>query len=246
MRTCLRELSLQRMEAIAAYYSDQDGVLAVAAFGSNAERERFDDCSDLDFLVFVAPEAKARLIDEVGLLSQLGKIDALRVVYGDAVQLLFSDGVLCDFGIILPEQLATFPHGAGSYLWQHPDWDAIDLSASEPARKAAQELTEDALFHLYVGLLRVGRREEAAAFDEIQVKAAGSVLTLLQQDRADAFSPLRRAEQRVSAEVLRQIMPGYGHTREAAKAMLQFLSEAKELPLYQAVAHLLEEIFPNQ
>ena len=234
------------MEAIAAFYSNQDGVLAVAVFGSNAERERFDDSSDLDFLVFVAAEAKARLIAEVGSLAQLGKIDALRVVYGDAVQLLFSDGVLCDFGIILPEQLATFPHGAGSYLWRHPDWDAIDLSANEPARKAAQELTEDALFHLYVGLLRVGRREEAAAFDEIQVKSASCALALLQGDRADAFSPLRCAEQRVSPDVLQQLMPGYGHSSEAAKSMLQFLSEAKELPLYQAVARLLEEIFPNQ
>ena len=246
MRTGLQERSLQRMEAISAYYSNQDSALAVAAFGSNAERERFDDGSDLDFLVFVTPEAKARLIAEVGSLSQLGKIDALRVVYGDAVQLLFSDGVLCDFGIILPEQLATFPHGTGSYLWQHPDWDAVDLSASEPARKEAQELREDALFHLYLGLLRAGRGEEAAAFDEIQVKAADSVLALLQANRADAFSPLRRAEGRVSPDVLQQLMPGYGRSSEAAKAMLQFLSEAKELPLYQAVAHLLEEIFPNQ
>ena len=234
------------MEAISAYYSKQDGVLTVAAFGSNAERERFDDCSDLDFLVFVAPEAKAQLIAEVGSLAQLGKIDALRVVYGDAVQLLFSDGVLCDFGIILPDQLTTFPHGAGCYLWQHPDWEAIDLSAHEPARKEAQELTEDALFHLYVGLLRAGRGEEAAAFDEIQVRAASCVLALLQRNRADAFSLLRRAEQRVSPDILHQLMPGYGHSREAAKAMLQFLSEAKKLPLYQAVAHLLEEIFPNQ
>ena len=234
------------MEAIAAFYSKQDGVLAVAAFGSNAERERFDDCSDLDFLVFVAPEAKARLIAEVGLLSQLGVIDALRVVYGDAVQLLFSDGVLCDFGIILPEQLATFPHGAGSYLWRHPDWDAIDLSASEPARKEAQELREDALFHLNLGLLRAGRGEEAAAFDEIQVKAADSVLALLQANRADAFSPLRHAEHSVSREMLQQLMPGYGCTRQAAKAILSQLAEAKELPLYKAVAHLLEEVFPNQ
>lgn len=246
MRTGLRERSLQRMEAISAFYSKQSGVLAVAAFGSNAERERFDDCSDLDFLVFVAPEAKARLIAEVGSLSRLGKIDALRVVYGDAVQLLFSDGVLCDFGIILPEQLATFPHGAGCYLWQHPDWDAIDLSTSEPARKSAQELTEDALFNLYVGLLRTGRGEEAAAFDEIQVRAASCVLALLQGDRADAFSPLRHAEHSVSREMLQQLMPGYGCTRQAAKAILSQLAEAKELPLYQAVALLLEEIFPNQ
>ena len=245
MRASLRERSLRRMDAIADYYATQIGVLAVAAFGSNAERERFDDSSDLDFLVFVEPDAKERLIAEVGSLSQLGEIDALRVVYGDAVQLLFSDDVLCDFGIILPEQLATFPHGAGKYLWKREDWNAIDLSAREPARKSAQELTEDALFHLYVGLLRVQRGEEAAAFEEIQVKAASCALALLQGDQADAFSPLRRAEQRVSSDVLRQFMPGYGHSHDAAKAMLSLLAEAKELTLYRAIENLLKEISPE-
>ncbi len=242
MRAGVREWSLNRMDEITAYYANQSGVLAVAAFGSNAERERFDDSSDLDFLVFVEPDAKARLIAKVGSLSQFGEIDALRVVYGDAVQLLFSDGVLCDFGIILPEQLNTFPHGAGCYLWQRDGWDAIDLSASEPARKPLQELREDALFHLYVGLLREQRGEQAAAFEEIQVKAAQRVLSLLQGDHADAFSPLRRAEQIVSSEELRQLMPGYGRSREAAEYMLQVLPQAKELPLFRAVGKLLSEL----
>ena len=245
MRTGLRERSLQRMDAIADYYKEQNGVLAVAAFGSNAERERFDASSDLDFLVFCEPSAKARLIAEVGALAQLGEIDALRVVYGDAVQLLFSNGVLCDFGIILPEQLETFPHGAGNYLWKREGWDAFDLSAREPARKTAQELTEDALFHLYVGLLRVQRGEEAAAFEEIQVRAASCTLALLQGDHADAFSPLRRTEQRVPTDVLRQLMPGYGHSREAGEAILSLFAEAKELPLYRAVGNLLKEISPE-
>lgn len=242
MRAGLRERSLRRMDAIADYYATQIGVLAVAAFGSNAERQRFDESSDLDFLVFVEPDAKERLIAEVGSLSQLGEIDALRVVYGDAVQLLFTDGVLCDFGIILPEQLATFPHGAGNYLWKREDWNAIDLSAREPARKPAQELIEDALFHLYVGLLRLRREEQAAAFEEIQVKAAQCVLSFLQEDDADAFSSLRRAEQSVSHDTLKQLMPGYGRTREAAVAILQELSGAQELPLYRAVGNLLREV----
>ena len=240
MRTGLRERSLHRMDEIAAYYAGQDGVLAVAAFGSNAERERFDDSSDLDFLVFAEADAKAQLLANIGELAQLGKLDALRVVYGDAVQLLFSDGVLCDFGIILPEQLATFPHGAGSYLWQHPDWDATDLSANKPARKEAQELCGDALFHLYLGLLRVGRGEEAAAFDEIQVKAAMCVLALLQGNSADAFSPLRRAEQTTSPELLCRLMPGYGKTREAAEYQLKLLLSQQYAPLYQAAQGLLD------
>ena len=246
MRASLRERSLRRMDAIADYYATQIGVLAVAAFGSNAERERFDDSSDLDFLVFVEPDAKEHLIAEVGSLAQFGEIVALRVVYGDAVQLLYSDGVLCDFGIILPAQLATFPHGAGFYLWQRDDWEPIDLSAREPARKPSQERIEDTLFHLYVGLLREQRGEEAAAFEEIQVKAAQCVLAYLQQDHTDAFSSFRRAEQHVSPEFLQRLMPGYGHTREAAKTILEILCEVRELPLYGAVARLVEEIFPNQ
>lgn len=242
MRAGLRERLLRRMDEITLHYARQSGVLAVAAFGSNAERERFDDSSDLDFLVFCEQCAKARLIAEAGNLAALGEIDALRVVYGDAVQLLFSDGVLCDFGIVLPEQLATFPHSAGHYLWRKPEWETIDLSANEPARKPAKELQEDALFHLYVGLLRVARGEEAAALDEIQGKAATCVLAYLQGDHADAFSSLRRAEQSVSTETLKQLMPGYGQSREAAEAMLLLLSEAQELPLYRAVGNLLTEV----
>lgn len=239
MRIGMRERSLRRMDEITVFYANQSGVLAVAAFGSNGERERFDDSSDLDFLVFVERDAKERIIAELGSLSLLGEIDALRVVYGDAVQLLFSDGVLCDFGIILPEQFATFPHGAGQYLWQRENWNAINLFAREPVRNLMQQLLEDALFHIYVGLLREMRGEQAAAFEEIQGKAAQCVLAYLQQDHADAFSSFRRAEHGVSPDMLRTLMPGYGRTREAAEAMLQALRDARELPLYRAVGNLL-------
>lgn len=235
-----RERSLRRMDEIAAYYAGQDGVLAVAAFGSNAERERLDDSSDLDFLVFAEADAKAPLLETVVRLAQFGEIDALRVVYGDAVQLLFSDGVLCDFGIITPGQLKTFPHGAGRYLWRRECWEPIDLSARAPARKPAQALQEDALFHIYVGLLRIRRGEEAAAFEEIQVKAAMCVLALLQGNSADAFSPLRRAEQTTSPELLCRLMPGYGKTREAAEYQLKLLLSQQYAPLYQAAQGLLD------
>ena len=57
-----------------------------------------------------------------------------------------------------------------------------------------------------------------------------------------SYSPFRRAETLVSPDVLQQLMPGYGHSREAAEAMLNFLSEAGELPLYRAVGNLLTEI----
>ena len=239
MRAGIRERSLKRMDEFTAYYSMQSGVLGVAAYGSNANRERFDDDSDLDFLVLCESGAKAQLLEQIGDLSAFGEIAALRIVYGDAVQVLFSDGVLCDYGIVTPDQLGTFPHGAGRYLWRWEGWNAVDLGANEPERKSARESCEDALFSLYVGLLRLQRGEVAAAFEEIQLKAAKSALDLIQGASADVFSPLRRAEQAVSKETLLQFLPGYGKSALAAQAILKALTACEDWPLYGAVRALL-------
>lgn len=240
MRNGMRERSLARMEALVAHYANREGVLAVVAFGSNAQRERFDDSSDLDFLVLVTDAAKPELLRDVQTLGEIAPVDAVQVQYGDAVTLLFSDGVLCDFGIVTPQQLTTFPHGAGCVLWKHPHWTAADLSAREPERPSPEERATDALFHLYTGLMRVARGEEAAALYEVQVTAAQQVLALVQGEASDAFSPLRRAEKRVSGELLAALLPGYGHTKEAARAMLAQLAFAREWPLYRAVERLLD------
>ena len=77
--------------------------------------------------------------------------------------------------------------------------------------------------------------------EEIQVKAAQSALELLQGAAADAFSPLRRAEQAVSKETLRQFMPGYGKSELAAQAILKSLPACEDWPLYGAVRALLRD-----
>lgn len=238
----MRELSLARMDQLTAFFASLPDVLAVVAFGSNAFRERFDDSSDLDFLVLVMPNAKANTLDNIPDLSMFCAIDAVHIAYGDAVKLLFADGVLCDFGVVTPDQLATFHHGPGKYLWCREGWLPADISPREPARMAACDHMLHALFHLYTGLLRVARAEEAAAFFEIQVMAAEHVLTLLEGDKADAFSPLRRAEALLPDEVLQAYMPGYGHSLYAAKAMLEGLTQATDLPLYHAVKALLQPL----
>ena len=234
----MREPSLKRMDEIVAYYASIPGVYVVVAFGSNAHRERLDRYSDLDFLVLVDPSAKREIISQVSQLNRLCAIDALHVQYGDAIKLLFSDGVLCDFGVVTPDQLSTLPHGSGVYLWCQAGWRPVDISATEPARLPADELVTDALFHLYVGLLRTTRGEEAAAFYEVQVLAAQDVLPLLEGNRAVAFSPLRRAENLIGREVLREIMPGYEYTPLAVQAMLGHLSQAEAHPLYQDIERL--------
>jgi len=240
MRKGLRDRALTRMDDIVAHYAHQPGVLAVAAFGSNADRTRFDDYSDLDFLVFVEAYEKDRLLREIIQLECLCPIDGAQIVYTDAVQLLFSDGVFCDFGIILPEQLNSFPHGAGRYLWARDGWNAVDLRPSEPPRKTAQQLETNALFHLYIGLLRAARGEKAAAFYEIQLVAAQDILALMEENQADAFSTFRRAESLVTKEVLGDILPGYSRSKEAASAMLSHLQHRRHTSLYRAVLSLLD------
>ena len=238
MREGMRERSLNRMDEIVQYFSGLHGVLAVAAFGSNAFRERFDDHSDLDFLVLVELEDKNDILGRVSQLDTLCPVDAVQIQYGDAVKLLFSDGVFCDFGIVTPDQLGTFFHGAGGTLWCKEGWNRMDLRANEPPGRAENDLALDTLFHLYIGLLRLARGEFAAAFYEIQVTAAQNLLAMLEGEKADAFSPLRRAETMVSNETLRGIMPGYDRSFEAAEAILTNIPRAEDLPLYKAVKEL--------
>lgn len=242
LRDGMKERSLKRMDGIVAFFSAFPGVLAVAAFGSNSQRERFDDSSDLDFLVLTDAAAKEAVTNSLSELDTLCSIDAIHIQYGDAVKLLFADGVLCDFGIVTPDQVQTFPHGAGTYLWCNDSWHPISISANEPPRMAFDDLVMDALFHLYVGLLRIARGEEAAAFYEVQVLAAQSVLTILEGAKSDAFSPHRRAERLISKDILSEIMPGYGHTFEATKAMLKYVPTAVLNPLYKAVDALLNDL----
>lgn len=234
-----RERALRRMDEITAYYANQPGVIAVAAFGSNAERERFDAYSDLDFLVICEALEKQRLLEQVRQLETLHAIDGMLISYGDAVKLLFSDGVLCDFGIVTPDQLRVFPHGAGRILWTRSEEEIPDVLAVEPERETEQELADSALFSLYVGCMRERRGEKAAAFYEVQVCAAQKVLTLMQGKQADAFSAFRHAEQLTPEDVVARMTPGYGRSQQAAAYMLALLKTQEKTSLYRAVFTLL-------
>ncbi len=235
-----RARALKRMDEITGYYAKQPGVIAVAAFGSNAERERFDAYSDLDFLVICEAPEKQRLLDQVERLETLCPVDGLLIFCKDAVNLLFSDGVLCDFGIVTPDLLPSFPHGAGRILWARSGEEPPDVSAVEPEREPERALADAALFSLYVGCLRERRGEKAAAFYEIQVRAAQKVLALIQGEDADAFSPFRHAEWSVPQESIARMTPGYGRSLEAAAYMLKQLKPQEKTPLYRAVFSLLD------
>lgn len=70
---------MKRNGEIAGFYSGFRRVLGVAAFGSNADWERFNDSNNLDFLVLAEPDAKDALLARVSRLEMLCPIDAMLI-----------------------------------------------------------------------------------------------------------------------------------------------------------------------
>jgi predicted nucleotidyltransferase len=203
---------------ITEHFAETHGVLAVAAFGSNAERERFDDFSDLDFLVLVQPEAKTRVLEQSGRLEAIHPVDGIGSHTATRCSCSFRTGYFATSAWWRRTSSRTSPTVRDISL------EARRLGrdrpcASEPERPVRDELTADALFHLYTGffVLCAGRKRPRL---KNQVAAAQRVFTLLQAESADAFSSLRRAERILDRDLLAAVMPGYGHSREAAGALL--------------------------
>jgi predicted nucleotidyltransferase len=230
-----KESALKRMDEIAAYYWKQDGVRAITAFGSLAELDRFDEWSDLDFLILCTKESKAQLLNNVSALESLYPISYLRIEYGDAVKLLYEDDILCDFGIVTEEQAMNFPHGKGRLLWSVPDFtcECIRENLMPQEENDITDWKGDILIHLYVGLLRDLRGETAAAFEEIQINAVQKLLLGLYYEKGyklrDKFSPMRRAE-KFAFEFdinLKKLLPGYTHNTEAAGEILKLIKDGE-------------------
>lgn len=227
-----KEISIGRMKKLVKYWKVQEGVEAVAAFGSLAETERFDQWSDLDFLVICDTARKETLLSSLHKLEAICPIDYLQIEYSDSVKLLFRDGVLCDFGIVTEQQVASFSHGEGRILWCTPSFsrDCIEKN-TECVSCAPQDWIGDALIHVFVGLLRQKRGETAAAFEEIQISAVRSLLSGMVEENHfpgnDPFSPLRRAEKYADVKMLSDFMMGYSHNVEAARAIVTWARSQK-------------------
>ncbi|MCY1714371.1 nucleotidyltransferase domain-containing protein [Caproiciproducens galactitolivorans] len=227
-----KEIAIDRMAELVKYWKAQEGVEAVAAFGSLAETERFDQWSDLDFLVICDAAQKETLLSSLPKLEVIYPIDYLQIEYGGSVKLLFRDGVLCDFGIVTEQQASSFPHGEGRILWCAPSFSRDCIrKTSECAACAPRDWMGDALLHVFVGLLRQKRNETAAAFEEIQISAVRSLLSgMIEEGHLpgnDPFSPLRRAEKYADGKMLSDFMMGYSHNVEAARAIVTWVKGQK-------------------
>lgn len=230
----LRERSLLRLEQLTDYYKSTRKIKAVLAFGScGVERERFDQYSDLDFLVVCRDETKQALLNDIQSLSILSPVAFWFINYGDAVKLMFLDGVFCDYGIVTQGQLGGIPHAEGVILWCEEGFDTMLCKSNLPtAEQPTQEvLVGEILTALYVGMCRDRRGEHTMAFQMIQVDAVNLLMQLYAMEHkpeqnADPFSAGRRAEINYPAlsKEYPRMMQGYEKNAQSALSVLDCLN----------------------
>ncbi|SCP97613.1 hypothetical protein [Anaerobium acetethylicum] len=228
--------SLARMDELTKFFKRYNGVKAIMGFGSLGDLRRFDDYSDLDFLLVCTSETRTELLENLDNMQAVAPIAYAGIEGEDTVKLLFMDGVLCDFGIVTEEQLQDIPHTSGRFLWKKDGFSDkyADSTVTQKEKIVEDNWCGNVLIEVYVGLLRELRGEKAAAFEKIQYEAVRKLLSGLygnkNRDLADEFSSLRRAEQLGAAEsILKEIMPGYGKNAEAARAIIRCLPEGEDL-----------------
>lgn len=248
-RNYMSFISLDRMEELTIFFKNYDGVKAIMGFGSLADLSRFDNYSDLDFLIVCTPETRDELLGNLDKFHAVAPIAYAGIEGEDAVKLLFMDGVLCDFGIVTEEQLPDIPHGQGRFIWKNESFPGEYTNSTVIKDEKSEDVNwcGNVLIELYVGLLRELRGEKAAALEKIQYEAVQKLLAGLYGNKnselSDSFSSLRRVEKLGAAEsLLKKIMPGYGKNAEAAKAIISYLPAGENLKnLLEHVKRLIRE-----
>jgi hypothetical protein len=233
------ERLLQRLDALAVALRQDAEALGLLALGSvGAETARLDAWSDLDFFVIVKPAAKTRYLEDLAWLAAAHPLAWSFRNTGDGHKALMTDGVLCEFAVFAPAELATVPYAPGRWVWRR---ESLDSARAQPAvalprRREEAWLVGEALSNLVVGLMRHARGERLAAMRMVQVYALDRVLELAAgADLAagvDPFNPDRRIEARAPAlaACLPRMAGGYDHTVPAARVLLQWLQMHHEVP----------------
>ncbi len=232
--------TLRRLDELARHLSRDDRVQAVLGLGSaGVETSRFDDHSDIDFFLVVDDaETKSGYLTDIAWLGGFGG----RVAYSfvndrNGRKALFDDGLFVEYAIFTPSELALLPVQGARVVWSRPSF-AIPPTKQTPVPSidTVEFHVNEALTNLYVGLHRHLRGENLTAMRFIQVYAVDRVLSLVRLspasvlDQPDPFEATRRIEssQPAAALPLADMVPGYDHNLEAARATLEWLTEYHE------------------
>ena len=232
----LEELRLARLSQIAEGLSRREEALALLGLGSvGRDVHRLDRYSDLDFFVIVEPGHKARYIENLDWLSEIGPLGFSFRNTIDGHKALYDDGVFCEFAVFEPSELRSIPFDHGRVIWSRDGFDA-DLLAPPPREPEFGEddenfLLGELLTNLYVGMGRYARGERLSACFFVQHHAVMRLISLLElwgeagEGSGDPFSNERRFEQRFGDHIalIESLTPGYLRTPGAAQRMLDFL-----------------------
>jgi len=230
----MSDLLLQRLDTIAARVAATGQALAVIGLGSvGLDTARLDAWSDLDFFVIAAPGHKARFLNDLDWLAQAHPLAWHFQNTGDGHKALMADGVFCEFAVFEPAELEAIPFAPGRVVWRRDD---ADPALARPRRALPRRTNDEtwivgeALACLLVGLARWHRGKKLSALRFVQGHAVDRLVELdaLRSHalEGDPFNADRRLEDRqpALAAELPALLPGYEHTPDAARAVLQALS----------------------
>lgn len=247
---------LRRLDAIGTSLRDTLGAMALLGLGSvGTETHRLDAHSDLDFFVIVQPGFKHRFIDRLDWLAAAHPLVWSFHNTVDGHKALMRDGVLCEFAVFEPDELAQIPYAPGRLVWAAPHadqrWAVPRLPLPAPTLPSEEWIVGEALSCLLVGLKRWHRGERLSATRFVQGHAVDRLIELdALRSRPVAGAPIgdpfnreRRLEARqpsLAAE-LPALVPGYDQTLAAARTVLAAL-RARGASLNDAVVDEIERL----
>ncbi|MGJ9385757.1 hypothetical protein [Salipaludibacillus sp. CF4.18] len=243
--------SINRLYEICYSLKKFSTVKAIIAFGSLVDVQRFDAYSDLDFIVLTNAKGKKELLSSVSWLIDIYPIEFEYFTSKDSMKVIYSDGVICDFGILTEEEFSDFEHGEGKLIWNNDCFiekidSNINLREEDEIQKG--KILGDIISNLYIGMLRFSRGELLSAYKLIQNDNITLLIQLfLEEDESipkfKEYEYVRRLEfenESLSIE-LSTIMLGYNNTPEAASNTISLLEKEYRLPIYQRIETLIQE-----
>ena len=101
---------------------DAPGLLALGSVGE--ETERADSYSDLDFFVIVRAGAKPAYLANLDWLAAAHPLAWAFRNTVDGYKAVMADGLLCEFAVFEPHELAGIPYAPGRWAWRREEADA--------------------------------------------------------------------------------------------------------------------------
>jgi hypothetical protein len=243
----------ERLRALARSLAARPDALGLLALGSiGLETSRADDWSDLDFFVIVRPGSKPAWLANLDWLAAAHPVAWAFANTVDGFKAVMTDGLLCEFAVFEPQELAGIPYAPGRWAWRRDHTlPEVWSTATQPLPETRPDdwLVGEALSNLLVGLLRHRRGEHLAAMRMVQVYALDRVLEWIDRHESaaagvsrDPFTADRRFERRHPGRVadLASWAPGIDATPQAALALLAQLERMAPLPA--AVVQRIREL----